>query len=260
MTQNLPAIQDFSKDKIELIKNTVCKGLSIENFEVFLHIAKRTGLDPLAKQIYAIIRKGQMTIQTGIDGFRLIAERTGKYCPGKEPSYQYKSDGSILAATSYVKKLMDDGSWHEIAATAFWDEYHVPNNNPSYKNFWERMPHLMLAKCAEALCLRKCFPADLSALYTDDEMGQAACSEIILEAKPDPSSNQDNSVISKEQHAEIEGFFEFCDPIFVSKVYEWIDSKGIKELRFLPSYEFKRLKERLQNHIIERQKAQGSDV
>ncbi|MDN6659578.1 MAG: recombinase RecT, partial [Acidipropionibacterium jensenii] len=42
---------------------------------VFFHQCKRTGLDPFARQIYMIARQGKQTIQTGIDGFRLIARR-----------------------------------------------------------------------------------------------------------------------------------------------------------------------------------------
>ena len=159
---------DFSEEKIKLLKDTVCKGASDNELQLFLHVCIRTGLDPFMKQIYSIPRGGQRTIQTSIDGLRLIAERTNRYSPGKESSYTYDSSGVLLSATSFIKKMTPDGTWHDVSATALYSEY-----NPGSNTFWKKMPHVMLAKCAEASALRRAFPAEMSGLYSDDEMLQA---------------------------------------------------------------------------------------
>ena len=140
-------------------------------------VCKKTGLNPFAKQIHAVMRKTKdghntMTIQTSVDGFRLIADRTGCYAPGREATYEYNDKGDLVSATAYVKKMTKDGTWHEVSANAAWDEYAVYyNEKPS--TFWAKMPRVMLSKCAESLALRKAFPAEMSGIYTREEMQQA---------------------------------------------------------------------------------------
>lgn len=175
---------DFSEDKIKLLKDTVCKGASDSEFQLFLHVCVKTGLDPFMKQIYSIPRGSQRTIQTSIDGLRLIAERTCKYAPGKESTYAYDSNGHLFSATSFIKKMTNDGTWHEVSSTALFCEY-----NPGTNTFWKKMPHVMLAKCAEASALRKAFPAEMSGVYSDDEMCQIKKEEVV---EVDPNETEEN--------------------------------------------------------------------
>src|SRR6185369_15855724 len=95
------ATSHFDEKQVELIKNSICKGASNEELQFFLMACQRTGLDPFARQIYSVPRGGQRTIQTSVDGFRLIADRSGKYAPGREPTYEYDKSGNLMSATSY---------------------------------------------------------------------------------------------------------------------------------------------------------------
>lgn len=222
MTVNLPTLNEesclkefgVSKRKVELIKETFFKTIPEDQLEIFLHVCKHTGLDPFLKQIYPVMRKGQMTIQTGIDGYRLIAERTGRYSPGREATYLYNKEGGLVCATAYIKKMTQDGTWHEVSASAFFNEY-----NPGVGPFWQKMPHVMIAKCAEVLALRKAFPAEMSGLRSDEEMEQADAkkpikpkSQDVTEAKciiieEEPKEKED-SPLSKDEFNEIQTLYE----------------------------------------------------
>jgi phage recombination protein Bet len=166
----------FSREKIELIKQTVAKGATDLELELFFHACQRTGLDPLMKQIYAIKRwssadrREVMSFQTGIDGYRLIADRTGLYAGSDEP--RYNGDDDSFLATVTVWKLVN-GQRCGFTASARWDEYVQMTKDGQPTAMWKKMPYLMLAKCAEALALRKAFPAELSGVYTHEEMMQA---------------------------------------------------------------------------------------
>ena len=187
----------WTLDQMQVIKSMYAKGLTDHEFLAYAMICKRVNLDPLAKQIYAIKRNNTLTIQTSIDGYRLIAERTGKYAPGKDTEYFYDNDGQLLGAKSYVKKQTPDGVWHEFSSTAMLVEY--KGTSP----LWNRMPHVMIEKCAEARALRKAFPAELCSLYTHDEMQQA---DVLPVSSEDQSDSVDLNVlkkISKEQRLKI---------------------------------------------------------
>jgi phage recombination protein Bet len=174
----------FDNKQIQLFRELYCKNLTDDETKLFLAVCQRSGLDPTAKQVYAVKRRDWklgrdvMTIQTSIDGYRLIAERTGRYAPGsKKSEYEYDDKGNLISATVYVRKLTKDGTWHDVPTTAFYDEYvqtfkdkQTGEDKPT--TFWEKMKRNQLAKCAESLGIRKCFPQELSGIYTKDEMDQ----------------------------------------------------------------------------------------
>ena len=154
--------------QVDLIKSQIAVGATDDELKLFLHVADKSGLDPLSKQIYFIKRSGKMTIQTAIDGFRSIADRTGQYVGSSDPIFEGKGEKPDKATVT-VNKVVQ-GVMGSFTASARWSEYY-PGKGQGF--MWDKMPHTMLGKCAEALALRKAFPAQLSGLYTGDEMAQA---------------------------------------------------------------------------------------
>jgi len=174
-----PNTQSLPPEKIDLIKRTICRDATDDELELFLYRCRTTGLDPFLQQIHAVKRwdgqqkKHVMSIQTGIAGFRLIAERTGNYAPGRQASFEHDAEGRLLAATAYVLKCTKDGTWHEVAETARYEEFVQLTKESKPNKFWREKPHLMLAKCAEAAALRRAFPADLSGIGCSEDNGAA---------------------------------------------------------------------------------------
>jgi phage recombination protein Bet len=155
---------------------------------VFLHYSQRTGLDPFARQIYMIERGGRFTIQASIDGLRIVAQRSGEYA-GQSGPYWCGEDGAwtdvwlektppTAAKVGVWRKGWTEPAW----GVAKFDSYNA--GSP----IWKKMPDTMIAKCAEALALRKAFPNDLSGIYAAEEMEQAdapiSATKAIVELQP----------------------------------------------------------------------------
>jgi len=166
----------FTDAQFELIKNTYARGATKDELKLFMITAARTKLDPFTKQIYFVKRKNKyggetMTVQTGIDGYRAIAERTGELAGIDDAKYDDEKEMWPKKATVTVYRMVS-GERVPFTATARWNEY-CPMKDGKPMAMWSKMPYLMLAKCAESLALRKAFPSDLSGLYTTEEMAQA---------------------------------------------------------------------------------------
>ncbi len=167
---------DFTNDQVDLIKKQIAPNANDNELKLFLYQAQRTGLDPLTRQIYCIHRGNKMTIQTSIDGFRVIAERSGDYAGQDEPVFN-EVDGKIISCKVTVYRFKGDIRYPAAVGVAYMSEFNA--GGP----MWTKMPHTMLSKCAEAVALRKAYPQDLSGLYTGDEMDQSETyANIISEA------------------------------------------------------------------------------
>lgn len=165
----------YTREQVDLIKQTVAKGATDLELRLFLHQAQRTGLDPFSGQIFCVKRhnnrteRDEMTIQTGIDGYRLVADRTGVYAGNDDYEFDDPAKQPKWAKAPVYKMVA--GVRCPFSAAARWDQYYPGDGKQGF--MWRRMPHLMLGKCAEALALRKAFPADLSGVYIAEELNQA---------------------------------------------------------------------------------------
>lgn len=172
-------------EKLQLLTDTICKGASAGELGMFVEVCNRLRLDPFAKQIHAVkrwdsaLQREVFSFQVGIDGFRLVAQRTGEM-DGIEGPLWCGEDGEWLDLWTrhdppFACKVLvyRKGISRPFPGVAKFDSYVGRKKDGTPNSMWQKFPDLMIAKCAEALALRRAFPAELSGVYSDAEMDQA---------------------------------------------------------------------------------------
>lgn len=205
---------EFSSGQIATLRQLGVENATREDLAVFFHQSVRTGLDPFARQIYMIGRwtkQGtKQTIQTGIDGYRLIARRAAdrsRETFGYEDTLWCGDDGvwrdvwlSKTAPAAAKVTVIRNGE--RFSAVALFSEYAGTTKDGSYTNMWATKSSVMIAKCAEALALRKAFPQDLSGIYTAEEMAQADSETVAAQPRTQAAPRSATSRVAQAMAAE----------------------------------------------------------
>lgn len=197
---------EFSREQLELLKQTVAKGTSDLEFDLFLATARRLRLDPFRRQIYCMPtwegqgddRKRTFKSVVSIDGFRASAEDTGEYEGQTKPEWfdsetltwvdvWFGENHPVAARIGIYRR----GFREPLYRVARFDAYVQTTKDGKPNSQWRKMGAEQLLKCAEALAFRAAFPGPLSGAYTDDEMGQASDDE--PEPKRPPAAGQQPS-------------------------------------------------------------------
>lgn len=185
----------FTPAQVQLVKDTIAQNATDDELELFLYTCQRLRLDPFGRQIYFMKRRNNSSEDSGdstgraqvsIDGLRLVAERTGEYQGQTPPEWaRVTMDGGspviewfpVWPFTTPPQSarigVYRRGFREPMFAVARFEAYKVTKSGGALNRMWQKMGPEQLAKCAEALALRKAFPQELSGVYTVDEMEQA---------------------------------------------------------------------------------------
>ena len=95
---------EFSSEQVRLLGQTVAKDCNQDELAFFLNVCKLKRLDPFTGQVHCVKRwdstlgAKKMSIQVGIDGFRVIAARSNELAGISEPEFDTRRGASEMGA------------------------------------------------------------------------------------------------------------------------------------------------------------------
>ena len=234
---------------------------SREEFDLFIEVANRYGLDPFRRQIMPLVfskdrpEKRRMVIIVGIDGQRMIAQRCGNYRPASEPTQFVENRrkkgptnplGLVLARVT-LHQQDNRGEWFPVVGEAYWDEL-APIRDEWEEDLalgwrktgrqildssgsWPKMPRLMLAKCATMQALRAGWPDQFGGLYVEEEMDRAKVIDLMASEAADRAREESRLIAIAGKDAITVSFGDWAlenVPLgqFADRVLAWIETPG----------------------------------
>lgn len=167
----------WSREQIDVIKETVAKGATDAQLQMFLALAARYGLDPFAKEIWCVNMGGGMTIMASRDGYLKAAQRDLDFKGLKSFVVRQGDHFEIDPANDTVSHKFGAqrgailGAW-AMACHAkrppviVWAEFAEYNKG---NQVWKTYPSAMIQKVAEVMALKRQF--GINGLVTQEEIG-----------------------------------------------------------------------------------------
>lgn len=207
----------ITEGQIQTLINTVAPKATLDELAVFFWTCKRRGLDPFLRQVHFVKRrrwnrelnegKGGYELyavhQTGIDGFRVIANRAkgpeGKpLLAGIKRGPLKDEKGNLIGAWAEVYRH----DWKEPARLELdFDEYVQLDEKGNPTGLWKTKPQTMIEKCTEGATLRMALPEDLGDLYLHEELDNAEHIRPLNRTEQEPLNS---SAVAKEDAVDAE--------------------------------------------------------
>lgn len=166
----------FDNSQVELIKNTVAKGATNDELEMFMYLANQYNLDPFKKEIWFMKFGGQTTIMTSRDGYLKYAQMNPEF-EGLMSFVVREGDVFEIDASQYkvthrfgTKRGPILGAWSRcdrkgkkpFIAYVDFNEYNKK------QGVWNSYPSAMIQKVAEVFVLKRAF--GINGLVTKEEI------------------------------------------------------------------------------------------
>ena len=195
----------WDRERIDLVKKSVCpSGITDAEFSLFMETCKRSGLDPLMKEIFCVPRRLNIgtrdnpkwlvkhEAQPAEAGLLARADRFSDFGGIKAAAY-YDGDDITVTDEGVVHKFNPAkrggklvGAWAQAfrAGRVFPVELVTMAAYQQPTPQWSQKPETMIVKCARAAALRRAYPNAFGGLYLKEEMPSEEFEHEEPKAKP----------------------------------------------------------------------------